>query len=1018
MKKHFCLLLLILPLSAFGQTQISGVVNRYAAVNDINYCTTALTVSDPSHFSPGDRVLLIQMKGAVINSSNTSSFGAVSQMVSAGKYEWATVQSITGNEVSLQFALVNTYDLNGSIQLVYVPQYTTATVTGLLTAPAWNGSTGGVIAVDVQFVLYLQADVDVSGKGFRGGEANSTSSNSCNWLTPQSDYSYSLNNWRGAGKGEGIAYFLSGSEAGRGSQANGGGGGNDHNAGGGGGGHLSVGGRGGANEEPSTFGCSGQFPGLGGRAISLDGTRLIMGGGGGAGHGNNDLGTDGGHGGGIIILKAIFINGNGFSVRANGLAAANSLSDGAGGGGAGGAIILPNSISVNNLTLEAKGGRGGDANNGNGPRCMGPGGGGSGGRINTSGLFPPTQMIVTPGQNGVSINSTACSTGPNGAQSGQPGQTNGTMFAHAEGNIPAGTPTFTQQPLNVSVCPGDSVVLTANVSGSVSGLQWQLNNGAGWINLVNNSTYTGAQNDTLIIRNISAAMSGFSYSLRASSLCFPDAASQPAVLTVFDPPSASFTSSVNGNTATFSNTSSAGNSFVWNFGDSQSDTSASPAHTYALPGTYTVQLITANACGADTATASVVVIALPQAAFTANMTNGCAPLTVGFNSAASSSALTYLWSFPGGQPAASNQAAPTVTYPTSGVYDVRLIVGNASGFDTLLLPQYVTVSAAPTAVFSAQAAGGFGYNFTNNSQGAVSYLWNFGDGATSTASQPSHTYAMPGFYTVTLTTTNTCGSAQFMVNITVGQAPAAAFGQSLTEGCAPMAVQYNDQSTGVYTARQWQFPGGTPATSTQPSQLVIYTLPGTYSATLQLSGPLGTSAFTQPNAVTAYPYPQPAFTFVVQGSTVTFTNNSMNAVSYSWLFGDGNSSQAAAPTHTYAAPGVYTVTLNAQRPFCAASTSMTVVVGTTSSGEASAAGEWRVFPNPVSDRLMLQRPTADHGKYHYLLWNISGLKVLEGVLEGTTEALDLQTLPAGMYWLELAGENGLRQRVKVLIIHP
>lgn len=86
---------------------------------------------------------------------------------------------------------------------------------------------------------------------------------------------------------------------------------------------------------------------------------------------------------------------------------------------------------------------------------------------------------------------------------------------------------------------------------------------------------------------------------------------------------------------------------------------------------------------------------------------------------------------------------------------------------------------------------------------------------------------------------------------------------------------------------------------------------------------------------------------------------------------------------------------------------MTVVIGTTSSGEASAAGEWRVFPNPVSDRLLLQRPTADHGSYHYLLWNISGLKVREGVLEGTTEVLDLQTLPAGMYWLELAGENGL-----------
>lgn len=1017
MKKLCYALLLILPLTVLGQTQISGIINRYAAINNINYCTSTLSVNNAAGFAPGDRVLILQMKGAIINATGTSAFGSITNLGAAGKYEWATVQSVTANNIRVQFALVNNYDITGNVQLVWVPRYTDAVITGPLSAPAWNGSVGGVLAMQVSGTLTFNDDTDLSATGFRGGVADITSANSCNWLIPQNNYFYPLNNWRGAAKGEGIAAFLNGAESGRGPQANGGGGGNDHNAGGGGGGNSSTGGQGGTNNEPSTFGCSGQFPGLGGRAVTTDATRLMMGGGGGAGHENNNLASEGAHGGGIVFITAGLVQGNGRAVRVNGGNAANSISDGAGGGGAGGTILI-SATSVSNLQLEARGGNGGHADNGNTERCNGPGGGGAGGRIVVpAGVMVPA-VNFAGGQAGQSIQSSACATGNNGAQSGTAGTLELAQLPLIESFTPVAPPMFAQQPLNVSVCPGDSVVLTANVSGSVSGLQWQLNNGAGWVNLVNNTNYTGVQNDTLIIRNISAAMSGFSYSLRASSLCFPDAASQPAVLTVLDPPTASFTSSVFGNTATFSNTSQDGSTFIWNFGNGQSDTDASPSHTYALPGTYTVQLIAINACGADTATAMVVVIALPQAAFTANVTNGCAPLTVGFNSAASSGVLTYLWSFPGGQPASSNQAAPNVTYPTAGVYDVRLIVGNASGFDTLLLPQYVAVSAAPTAVFSAQAAGGFNYNFTNNSQGADSYLWNFGDGATGTSAQAAHTYAMPGFYTVTLTSTNACGSAQFMVNITVGQAPAAAFGQSVTEGCAPMAVQYNDQSTGVYTSRQWQFPGGTPATSTQPSQLVIYTLPGTYSATLQLSGPLGTSVFTQPNAVTAYPYPQPAFTFVVQGSTVTFTNNSVDAVSYSWLFGDGNSSQALAPTHTYAAPGVYTVTLNAQRPFCAASTSMTVVVGTTSSGEASAAGEWRVFPNPVSDRLLLQRPTAELGRYHYLLWNMSGLKVLEGVLEGTTEALDLQTLPAGMYWLELAGENGLLQRVKVLIVHP
>jgi len=1016
MKELCYTLLLLLPVSIFGQTPISGVVNRYAAVNNINYCTSTLSVNNAAGFAPGDRVLILQMKGAIINATGTAAFGSINNLGAAGKYEWATVQSVIANNIRVQYALVNNYDITGNVQIIWVPRYSDAIVTGPLSAPAWNGSIGGVLAMQVSGTLTFNDDIDLSATGFRGGVADIISANSCSWLIPQNGYFYPLNNWRGAAKGEGIAAFLNGAESGRGPQANGGGGGNDHNAGGGGGGNSSTGGQGGTNNEPSTFGCSGQFPGLGGKAVTTDGTRLIMGGGGGAGHENNDLASPGARGGGIVFITAGLVQGNGRAVRVNGGSATNSLSDGAGGGGAGGTILI-SATSVSNLQLEARGGNGGHADNGNTERCNGPGGGGAGGRI----LVPAGVMVpagnLAGGQAGQSIQSAACTAGNNGAQSGTAGTLELAQLPLVENFTPVAPPMFAQQPLSVAICPGDSVLLAANVSGSVSGLQWQLNTGAGWVNLTNNTTYTGAQNDTLIIRNITPAMSGFAYSLRASSLCYPDAASQPAVLTVLSPPTATFTSSVTGSTVSFNNTSLAGSSFVWNFGDSQSDTSAAPTHTYAAPGTYTVQLIATNACGTSTATASVVVIALPQAAFTADATSGCAPLTVGFNSTGSSSALTYAWSFPGGQPATSSLVAPTVTYPNAGAFDVRLIVGNASGFDTLRLVQYIRVSAAPTAMFSAQAAGGFSYNFTNNSQGADSYLWNFGDGATSTSAHAAHTYAMPGFYTVTLTTTNACGSAQFMVNLTVGQLPAAAFGQSVTEGCAPMAVQYNDQSTGVYTSRQWQFPGGTPATSTQPSQLVIYTLPGTYSATLQLSGPLGTATFTLPNAVTAYSYPQPAFTFAVQGSTVIFTNNSMNAVSYSWLFGDGNSSQAAAPTHTYTAPGVYTVTLNAQRPFCAASTSMTVVIGPTSSDEASTSGEWRVFPNPVSDRLLLQRPTADSGRYRYLLWNMAGLKVLEGVLEGTTESLNLQSLPAGMYWLELAGENGLLQRVKVLIVH-
>lgn len=1016
MKKLSCIIVLLLPMSLVGQVQISGIVNRYLAVNNIDYCTSTLSVNNTTGFAPGDRVLIIQMKGAVINSTGTAAFGSINDLNAAGKYEWATVQSVQINSIRLQFALANHYDITGNVQVLWVPRYTDAVITGALGAPPWNGSTGGVLAMEVSGTLTFQNDIDLSSAGFRGGIADITSTNACSWLVPQNGYFYPLNNWRGAAKGEGIAAFLNGAESGRGPQANGGGGGNDHNAGGGGGGNGSTGGQGGTNNEPSTFGCSGQFPGLGGRAVALNRTHLIMGGGGGAGHENNNLASAGGHGGGIVLIRAGMVEGNGRSVKVNGGHAGNSLSDGAGGGGAGGTILI-SAVSVSNLQFEARGGNGGHADNGNTERCNGPGGGGAGGRIIVpAGVMVPAANLAG-GQAGQSIQSSACAAASNGAQAGSAGIQEQVQLPLVESFTPIAPPVFVQQPLNRSVCPGDSVVLTANISGSITGLQWQLNTGANWVNIADNATYSGAQNNTLVIRNITPAMSGYAYSLRVSNLCFPDAASQPAVITVGSPPSAAFSSDVAGNTATFTNMSQGGVRFTWLFGDGQTDTSASPVHTYALPGTYSVQLVAANACGADTITSSVVVIALPQATFTASVTSGCAPLEITFNGMGSSNALTYAWSFPGGQPAFSNQSAPTVTYSTAGVYDVRLIVGNASGLDTLQMTQLVRVSSLPTALFSAQPAGGFSYTFNNNSQNADSYSWNFGDGTTGTSVQAAHTYAMPGFYTVTLTAVNGCGSAQYMLNLMVGQLPLAAFGQSVTEGCAPMVVQYNDQSTGVYTTRQWSFPGGSPATSTLPSQLVIYSMPGTYGATLQLGGPLGSATITRSNAVTAYPYPEPAFTFSVQGNTVTFFNNSVNASSYSWLFGDGNVSQATAPVHTYAGPGAYTVTLNAQRPFCAASTSMTVVVGATSSHEASRAGAWRVFPNPAKDQLFLQRLTTGNAeRYRFILSNMAGQELLRGILEGDYDTLDLRHLPAGLYQIEITGENGQRQRIKVVMI--
>ncbi|MEM1218922.1 MAG: hypothetical protein AAGH79_08415, partial [Bacteroidota bacterium] len=213
-----------------AQTPLSGIINQYTSVVSYDSCLSVLTVADASSFTLGDQVLIIQMQGASIDESNSASFGTITNLGAAGLFEKAQITEITNNEIFLENRLLHQYDYAGSVQLVSFPRFDNATITGEVTGEAWNGTTGGVIALEVSGQLTMNADINASGLGFRGGQVNILNSN-CQWFLNEDNYFYSATNWRGAAKGEGIVPIISGKEAGRGAQANGGGGGNDHNSG-------------------------------------------------------------------------------------------------------------------------------------------------------------------------------------------------------------------------------------------------------------------------------------------------------------------------------------------------------------------------------------------------------------------------------------------------------------------------------------------------------------------------------------------------------------------------------------------------------------------------------------------------------------------------------------------------------------------------------------------------------------------------------------------------------------------
>lgn len=501
----------------------------------------------------------------------------------------------------------------------------------------------------------------------------------------------------------------------------------------------------------------------------------------------------------------------------------------------------------------------------------------------------------------------------------------GTYTVTLTATNPCGTNTFTQ---NVTILTPPTAAFTATPLSGCGPLtvQFTSNSSANavtynWLFPGGNPASSSAQNPTVVYNTPGT----YTVTLTVSNGAGSNTAAQQSYITVNPGPTAGFTSSVNGATVSFTNTSGNAVSYSWAFGDGQTSTAQNPTHTYAADGTFTVTLTATNPCGAATFTQTVVIVTPPTAAFIATPTSGCGPLTVQFTSNSSANTVTYNWSFPGGNPANSSVQNPTVVYNTPGTYAVTLIVGNAAGSDTTILANYITVNPGPTAGFTSSTNGATA-TFTNTSINSNTYSWNFGDGQTSTTQNPTHTYGSDGTYTVTLTATNACGTNTFTQTVTILTPPTAGFSASPISGCGPLTVQFTNGSSANATSYSWSFPGGTPASSTAQNPSVTYATPGNYSVTLTVSNGAGSNTSTQTNYITVNPGPTAGFTSSTSGATATFTNTSVNAATYSWDFGDNSSSTTQNPAHTYANDGTYTVTLTATGPCGIATFTQTVVI--------------------------------------------------------------------------------------------
>jgi PKD repeat protein len=206
-------------------------------------------------------------------------------------------------------------------------------------------------------------------------------------------------------------------------------------------------------------------------------------------------------------------------------------------------------------------------------------------------------------------------------------------------------------------------------------------------------------------------------------------------------------------------------SWVWTFGDGNSEFVQNPTHTYTSEGTYTVTLTATNSIGSSTATKLDYIFAEldePIASFSADVTSGTAPLIVQFNDTSQNAPTSWAWNF--GDDTTSNLQNPLHRFTSAGSYSIILTVRNSVGSNTTSISKYINVSAltAPEASFTASPTSGMApltVRFTDTSINyPAAWQWTFGDGTSSSEQNPSHTYQGSGTYTVVLTATNSQGS--------------------------------------------------------------------------------------------------------------------------------------------------------------------------------------------------------------------------------------------------------------------
>lgn len=472
---------------------------------------------------------------------------------------------------------------------------------------------------------------------------------------------------------------------------------------------------------------------------------------------------------------------------------------------------------------------------------------------------------------------------------------------------------FTFSVDDTSACSAPFTVnFTSNLSGPGSGYTWSF--GDGGSSTIANPTHTYNSNGNF---TVTLSVSNSSGCIASQTLSSPiKIGSLNASFTV---DSASGCTPL---TTHFTNTSSSNvplTNYNWAFGDGTFSLQQNPTHIYNAPGTYQPIYIVRDAQGCtDTFVypdsikvgltlnpsfiATPVIQCVNQEIQFTNLTQGVGP------------GVNFIWAFGDGQ--TSTLLNPKHYYSDTGTYTINLtVINQGCAADSQKIDYILIVVPKADFYFDFDCSNPTSVAFFDTSQGADTWFWDFGDGATSNIPDPIHNYSSQADYDVKLIVTNlTTGCVDSITKTIAIGTPLAGFTADTFSGCMPLKVHFTDTSV-FASAWRWDFGDG--SGSSQQNPFHTFTDTGTYTVSLTINPTDSCSdTIVRIGYITVYGIKARLYALPISGCTpltVSFIDSSSSyngtIISYQWSYGNGDSSFVYNPTYTYTSEGPFTARL-------------------------------------------------------------------------------------------------------------